>query len=128
MPNNNALHSAAKIGNLAEVQSQVSNFDINAKGEKDGTALYWSAREGSADVVKFLLTFNPDVNIPDVRRTLKMISVHLICISPIPRIYFIYISCYTSRHVLLSLVVDVPPHTTHDIQYLFFSSFCCLPF
>ena len=70
MPENNALHAAAKIGTLAEVQSQVSNFDINARGEYDGTALYWAAREGYADVVKFLLTFNPDVNLPDVRRKL----------------------------------------------------------
>ena len=66
MPNNNALHTAAKAGVLAEVQSQVSNFDINAKGEEDGTALYWAARGGYADVVKFLLTLNPGVNISDV--------------------------------------------------------------
>ena len=89
MLDNNALHTAAKAGDLAQVQSQVSNFDINARGEYDGTALYWAAREGYADVVKFLLTFNPDVNILDVS-TLKMISVHhLKCISPIPHVYVI---------------------------------------
>ena len=89
MPNNNALHTASKSGNLVQVQSQVRNFDINAKGEQDGTALYWAARQGHPDVVKFLLTFNPDVNILDVS-TLKMISVHhLKCISPIPHVYVI---------------------------------------
>ena len=67
MPKNNALHTAAKAGVLAEVQSQVNNYpDINAKGEEDGTALYWAARGGYADVVKFLLTLNPGVNISDV--------------------------------------------------------------
>lgn len=63
--NHNALHAAAKCGNLVEVQSLVGNFDINAKGEDDGTALYWVAREGHTDVFKLLLTYNPDVNIPN---------------------------------------------------------------
>ena len=73
MPDNNALHTAAKAGDLAEVQSQVSNFDINAKGELDGTALYWAAEGGYAEeggyveVIKLFLTLNADVNIPDVR-------------------------------------------------------------
>ena len=70
MSDNNALHTAAKEGNLVEVQSQVSNFDINAKGEEAATALYWAAREGYLDVVKLLLTLNADVNIPNVS-TLK---------------------------------------------------------
>ena len=81
MPDNNVLHTAAKKGDLAEVQSQVGSFEINAKGEEDGTALYWAAREGHTDAVKLLLTFNADVNIPDVRKLKKMISVQLICIS-----------------------------------------------
>ena len=63
---NNALHTAAQSGNLVEVQSQVSNFDINAKGQYDGTALYWAAKQGYPDVVKLLLTLNADANIPDV--------------------------------------------------------------
>ena len=67
MSSDNALHTAAKNGNLVQVQSQVRNFDINAKGEWGGTALYWSARNGHHVIVKLLLTFNPDVNIPDVR-------------------------------------------------------------
>ena len=71
MPDDNALHIAAKGGDLVEVQSQVGNFDINAKGEDDGTALYWSARRGHAEIVKLLLTLNADVNIPDVS-TFKM--------------------------------------------------------
>ena len=66
MPDNNALHTAAKSGNLAEIRSNVSKFDINAKGEDGGTALYWAARYGHTDVFKLLLTKNPDVNIPDV--------------------------------------------------------------
>ena len=93
MPDNNALHIAAQgRGDLVQVQCQVNNFDINAKGEEDGTALYWSARDGNADIVKLLLTFNPDVNIPDVS-TIKMISVHLLMyVIPIP--YFLHHSIY----------------------------------
>ena len=72
--NNNALHTAAKAGNLAQVQSLVHNFDINIKGEEGKTALCWAAREGHTDVVKLLLTFNPDVNIPDVSTQNTIIS------------------------------------------------------
>ena len=67
MPDNNALHIAAKAGNVADVESQVNNFDINAKGEYEDTALYWASREGKTEVVKLLLTLNADVNIPNVR-------------------------------------------------------------
>ena len=73
----NALHKAAEAGNLAEVRSEVSKFDINAKGVAGYTALVNAAAKGHLEVVKLLLTFNPDVNIPDVS-TLTMISVHLI--------------------------------------------------
>ena len=66
MSHNNALHNAAKEGNLSEVQILVRNFDINAKGQHGGTALYWAAREGHTEIVKLLLTLNADVNIPDV--------------------------------------------------------------
>ena len=68
MPDNNALHDAAKDGNVAEVQAQVGKFDINAKGEGDRTALYWAAKEGKTEIVKLLLTLNPppDVNLPNV--------------------------------------------------------------
>ena len=69
----NALQIAAKAGNLAEVQAQVKNFDINAKGEGDRTALYRAAMEGHTEVVKLLLSLNADVNIPNVS-TLLMIS------------------------------------------------------
>ena len=86
MPDN-ALHIAAKRGDLVQVQSQVGNFDINAKGEEGGTALYWSAREGHAEIVKLLLTLGADVNAASVS-TFKMKSVHLICISPIPLFLF----------------------------------------
>ena len=101
MPDNNALHDAAGSGNLAEVQSQVNNFDINARGQWDGTALYWAARNGRTDVVKLFLTVDGiDVNIPNVS-TLIMTSFHLISISLIPHAHFIpyrhdcYHSCPT---------------------------------
>ena len=83
MPDNNALHIAAKEGDLVQVQSHVGNFDINAKGEEDRTALSIAAENGYAEVVKLFLTFNADVNIPDVS-TFKMKSVHQIYISTIP--------------------------------------------
>ena len=62
----NALQIAAKAGNLAEVQAQVGNFDINAKGECDRTALFSAAMKGHTEVVKLLLSLNADVNIPNV--------------------------------------------------------------
>ena len=65
MPDNNALHNAARNGNLAEVRSQVRNFDINAKGESGRTALYWAVKEGHTEAVKLLLTLNADVKIPN---------------------------------------------------------------
>ena len=73
MPDNNELHIAAQEGDLVQLQSQVNNFDINAKGEQGGTALYWSARNGHVEAFKLLFTFNPDVNIPDVS-TLKALT------------------------------------------------------
>ena len=66
MPDNNALHEAAKAGNLAEVQAQVKNFDITVKGSGYETALWKAAQSGHTDVVKLLLSLNPDVNLPDV--------------------------------------------------------------
>ena len=102
MPDDNALHIAAKGGDLVEVQSQVANFDINAKGEDGGTALYWSARNGFADVLKLLLTFNPDVNIPDVS-TFNMKSDHLINISRIPLSLFDPLLSAPLEYILLSL-------------------------
>ena len=80
MPKDNALHTAAKAGNVAEVQSQVGKFDINAKGKDDGTALYLAAREGKTEIVKLLLNLKPapDVNLADVSK-LTMESVHLTC-------------------------------------------------
>ena len=102
MPDNNALHIAAKGGDLVQVQSQVSNFDINAQGENCRTALILAAQNGNADAVKLLLTFNPDVNIPDVRAR-KMIPELLICNSPIPLVYFIA-NCYM---LTLSLFISL---------------------
>ena len=63
---NNALHTAVIAGNLAEVQAQVSNFDINAKGENGRTSLYFAANAQKPEVVKLLLTLGVDVNLADV--------------------------------------------------------------
>ena len=87
---NNALHIAAKAGNVVEVQAQIGKFDINAKGERERTALCRAAFEGHTEVVKLLLTLNPapDVNLPDVS-TPTMMSVHLTCISHFMYLYYI---------------------------------------
>ena len=125
MPDDNALHIAAKEGDLVEVQSQVSNFDINAKGEDDGTALYWSARNGHAEVVKLLLTLNVDVNIPNVS-TLKMISVQLKCIPLSYDHYFmpyLILSVITlSRYYPLQIMIsNVTSHRHLSNDHFFFA-------
>ena len=96
MPENNALHIAAKAGNLAELQAQVNNFDINAKGEWDKTALLLAASEGKTEAVKLLLTYNPDVNITDVSILPK--SVLLTCIISFHS-FKLHPPFYPSRHV-----------------------------
>ena len=121
MSDNNALHTAAKAGDLAKVQSQVSNFDINAKVEEYGTALYWAARQGHTEVVKLLLTLNADVNIPDVS-TLKMIPVHRIYVFPSYLCYALLSThlgmyCHHSNPVTLSRYTAFS--ITHDIQYYY---------
>ena len=80
MPDYNELHIATKGGDLVQVQSFVGNFDINAKGENDETALIIAAQAGYADIIQLLLSLNADVNIPNVS-ALKMISTHLISVS-----------------------------------------------
>ena len=105
MPDNNALHIAAKEGDVVQVQAQVSNFDINARGEYYGTALYWSARNGHAEAVKLLLTFNPDVKIPDVS-TLKMIYFRLIYITPIALSLFYSYVLHLSIHIVITLTLS----------------------
>ena len=100
MPTNNALHTAAERGDLSQVQSHVRNFDINAKGENDQTALVKAASKGYTHVVKLLLTKSPDVNLPDVS-AFTVISVHLICVSSTPHIFIL---SYTTRHIMLSLL------------------------
>ena len=63
---NNVLHNAAETGNVVEVQLHVGNFDINAKGEDDDTALVKAAGKGHTEIVKLLLNYNDiDVNIPN---------------------------------------------------------------
>ena len=116
MPVKNALHIAAKAGNLAEVQSQVRNFDINAKGGKyDSTALCMAAANGHTEAVKLLLTLNADVNIPDV--STPMISVHVMYF-PYP-IY--YLCCVTRSRYTTSLQLSV------NIQCYSLSSFYPIP-
>ena len=119
MPDNNELHIAAKGGDLVQVQSQVRNFDVNAKGVEDGTALYWSARSGHAEVVKLLLTFNPDVNIPDVSEICPYFSCPII---PFYSLFPTHLGIYFIT-LILSLLADVLPFATHDFQYNFLSSF-----
>ena len=92
MPDNNALHAAAKDGNLVEVQAQVSNFDVNAKGQNCVTALVWAARRGHTEVVKLILTYNPDVNIPDVSILKMMVTCHPLCNYPIPHVFKVHLS------------------------------------
>lgn len=104
MPSDKRLHTAAKAGDLAQVRSQVRNFDINAKGAKDGTPLYWAARNGKTDVVKLLLSLNADANIPDVSIVainFTVLFIHLTCISPIPHTYPNPIFCI-SRYMVIS--------------------------
>ena len=94
MPDNNALHIAVQGGDLVQVQSQVRNFNINAKGGAGGTALFWSARRGFTLIVKLLLTFNPDVNIPDVS-TIEIIYPCDMCF-PYPYVFILFPTFYTS--------------------------------
>ena len=108
MPDNNALHIAAKEGDLVQVQSHVGNFDINAKGDKEETALLKAAEKGHADIVKLFLTLNADVNIPNVN-TFKMKYVNLICIfllSHYPYFipYFLHLSIVTTLTLSLFLL------------------------
>ena len=100
MPDNNALHVAAKGGDLVQVQSQVGNFDINAKGKCEETALFKAAEKGHADVVKLLLTLSADVNIPDVS-TFKMKLIHLIVYFSFPS----FIPCFL--HIPTSIVITL---------------------
>ena len=121
MLDNNALHTAAKAGDLAQVQSQVSNFDINAKGQYDETALVKAAENGYSEVVQLLLTLNADVNIPNVS-TRKMISFHLIYVFPSYLCYTLLSThhgmyCHHSNPVTLSRYTAFS--ITHDIQYYY---------
>ena len=140
MPDNNALHNAAQNGNLAGVQSQIRNFDINTKGEFDQTALIkatdhylsgvrdeWAAQCERVEVVKLLLKSNADVNTTDVSKP-TMLSVHLSCFSHTLHTYF-YPRSYISRLVLLSHFEEMPRSTNqHAIQcYFFLSSFYPIP-
>ena len=92
---NNALHDAAKDGNVAEVQAQVSNFNVNAQGEDGGTALFFAAYEGKREVVKLLLTLGVDVNLANVS-TPTVISVHpmFIFLSHIFILHSLGMCCY----------------------------------
>ena len=111
MPANNALHNAAETGNIAELESQVSNYDINAKGGYDRTALYYAVQNGHLDAAKLLLTHNADVSIPDVSIHSKTIFVKLLSIFLISHIFLcptFCTYCYFDFEVL-----DKPSSTTH---------------
>ena len=47
------------------MQSIIRDYDINAKGEDDETALVKAVKKGHTEVVKTLLSYNPDVNVCD---------------------------------------------------------------
>lgn len=55
---NTDLHDAAKQGDINEVKRLVleENIDVNCQDDDKNTPLYCAAKEGHADVVKFLLT------------------------------------------------------------------------
>ena len=90
MPSNNALHEAALANNLAEVQLQAGNFDVNAKGGyREDTALGKAAEKGYLEVVKLLLTLNADVNISDVSPSEMYFLILRIYITPT----FVHLSC-----------------------------------
>jgi len=63
---NNELHIACSKGDLVQVQAHVRNFDINAQGKDGETALLIAATEGHIEIVKLLLSFNPDARISNV--------------------------------------------------------------
>ena len=100
MPDNNALHTAAKAGDIALVQSQVSNFDINAKGEFDQTALVKAAQYGYSEVVKLLPDFKCGREHSRRKYTQNDTCPSDICISFISMLHPTF---HTSRHVLSSL-------------------------
>ena len=77
---NNALHIAADKGDFATVNSLISFFDINAKGKYEATVLLKAAYYGHVDIVKLVLTRNPDVNIPDVS-AVKCFAITFFCLS-----------------------------------------------
>ena len=77
---NNLLHTAADWGDLNQAQSVVGLVDINAKGGYGATALLKASYSGHAKIVELILTFNPDVNIPDV----STISASIIHVTPSP--------------------------------------------
>ena len=68
MPADNILHIYASEGKRDLVVGQITTglIDINAKGADGSTALNYSACIGHTDVVKALLSYDVDVNIPDV--------------------------------------------------------------
>ena len=113
----NALHTAAKAGNVAEVQSQVGKFDINAKGEYGETALFKAAESGHTDVVKLLETHNADVNLASV-------SISTIDFDPSDINFTIFVSILHSPLHLLEyslvsrIVAPTSPSTNeHVVQY-----------
>jgi ankyrin repeat protein len=58
------LVAAAKAGDMAKVKELVGapGVDINGPDEETKTALWWAAREGKFDVVKYLVGQGADVN------------------------------------------------------------------
>jgi len=62
---NNALHRAAKSGDLKKVEMLIEEYDadVNSQGQYDNTPLNWAAEKGHTQIVKLLLnTPGVDVN------------------------------------------------------------------
>ena len=108
---NNELHIACNKGDLIQVQTHVRNFDINAQGKDAETALLIAATEGHIEIVKLLLSFNPDARISNVSivhsllyfyRYLSLYTSH-ISSSPILYVLILYISLPCSRYMVILL-------------------------
>ena len=102
MAEDNELHAAAKRGDLVQVQQSLDSYDINAKGEDDETALVKAAREGHVEVVQLLLSFNADVNIPNVStRKLKPLCTCRILSIYLTSVHFGHSFCSISCYIKL---------------------------
>ena len=122
MSKDNALHDAAKKGDLDEVKTLVTEFDINALGKQNATALYYAADNGHVDVVEYLLSLNPapDVNLAfAVVTTFCMICLHDMYFSVYHDIFcsiLFHLSTYWQHSSSLTLISLCEPVTFRSIS------------